>query len=168
MYALCTGDEGGIDFFGRLEVRPASAQIPPGILYTTILPKELLLLGQAKRYPKDKKFGRPDIQNFKGQVSDCLDKYAGNARPPSHRVPDSYYHAREPHLGIFVTTASFAETAIESSEASGIVLVAGVQIAQFLAFHRVGIVQHRDGFVFDEQAFSAWLNEQRRLCVTRA
>ena len=168
MHALCTGDEGGIDFFGRLEVRPASAQIPPGILHTTILPKELLVLGQAKRYPKDIKVGRPDIQKFKGQVSDCLDKYVGNARPPSHRVPDTYYHAREPHLGIFVTTGSFAETAMESTGASGIVLVSGIQLAQFLAFHRIGIVQRGDGLVFDEQEFLAWLNGQRRLCVTRA
>ena len=161
MKALCTGDEGGIDFYGRLEIRQPSSLIPAGIIYTTLLPKELLVLGQAKLYQRHARVGRPDIQQFKGQIHDCLKQYEGNERPPAHRVPESYYRRDEPCLGVFVTTGSFAETATECVEASGIVLVPGVQLSQFLAFHRVGIVEDEGGFRFDQNEFSLWLASQR-------
>lgn len=160
MHALCTGDEGGVDCYGRLEIRPRSHLVPEGIIHTTILPKELLVLGQAKRYGRDYPIGRPEIQKFKAQIADCLDKYEGNARPPSHRVPESYYHRREPHLGVFITTATFTETARECIEASGIVLVTGIQLAQFLAFHGVGIVQSDRQYQFSVAKFTEWLNLQ--------
>jgi hypothetical protein len=160
--ALCTGDEGGIDFYGRLQVREPSVLIPAGIIHTTLLPKDLLLLGQAKLYQPHVRVGRPDIQQFKGQVYDCLKKYEGNQRPPSHRVPESYYRRDEPHLAVFVTTASFAETAIECVEASGIVLIEGLRLAQFLAFHSVGLVEDERGFCFDQDKLFLWLDTQRR------
>jgi len=59
---------------------------------------------------------------------------------------ESYYLRDEPFLGVFVTTASFAETASECVEASGIVLVPGTHLAQFLAFHRVGIVEDEGSY----------------------
>src|SRR6266700_233182 len=62
MKSLCTGDEGGIDFYGRIEMRQPSDRIPKGVIYTTILQKKLLILGQAKRYSLDRKIGREDIQ----------------------------------------------------------------------------------------------------------
>lgn len=161
MKALCTGDEGGIDFYGRLEIRPPSSSIPAGLMHTTILPKEMLVLGQAKRNHPDVRIGRPAIQQFKGQIQDCLKKYEGNQSPPSHRVPDSYYFRDELCLGVFVTTASFAETADESVGASGIVLVTGTRLSQFLAFRRVGIVEEEGNFRFDEKEFSVWLTSQR-------
>lgn len=161
MKALCTGDEGGIDFYGRLEIRPPSSNIPAGLMHTTVLPKELLVLGQAKRNHPDVRIGRPAIQQFKGQIQDCLKQYEGNQFPPSHRVPESYYLRDEPFLGVFVTTASFAETADESVGASGIVLVPGARLSQFLAFHRVGIVEDAASYRFDESAFFNWLASQR-------
>jgi hypothetical protein len=161
MKALCTRDEGGIDFYGRLEIRPPSSSIPAGLVHTTVLPKELLVLGQAKHNQPDVRIGRPDIQQFKGQIHDCLKKYEGNQRPPSQRVPESYYFRDEPFLGVFVTTASFAETASECVEASGIVLVPGTRLSQFLAFHRVGIVVDGGSCRFDENEFSLWLASQR-------
>jgi hypothetical protein len=106
MTALCTGDEGGIDFYGRIEVRQPSERIPKGVIHTTILPRKLLVLGQAKCYSLDTRIGRDEIQKFYGQVFDCLKQYEGNARPPSHRVPASYYQRGELALGVFVTTAS--------------------------------------------------------------
>ncbi len=162
MKALCTGDEGGIDFYGRLPIRQPSATIPQGLIHTTLLPKEVLVLGQAKLYQRQVRVGRPDIQLFKGQVQDCMQQYAGNQRPPSHRVPESYYNRDEPCLGVFVTTASFAETATACVEASGIVLIPGVKLSQFLAFHHVGIVQDDKGFRFDQNDFAVWLSAQRR------
>jgi restriction endonuclease len=162
MKALCTGDEGGIDFYGRLPIRQPSALIPKGLIHTTLLPKELLVLGQAKRYQRNARVGRPDIQQFKGQLQDCMKQYEGNERPPTHRVPESYYKRDEPFLGVFVTTASFAETATTCVEASGIVLIPGVPLSQFLAFHHVGIVQDEKGFRFDQNEFDRWLATQRR------
>lgn len=161
MKALCTGDEGGIDFYGRLEIRQSSSRIPAGILYTTLLPKELLVLGQAKCFQRHTRVGRPEIQQFKGQLRDCLEKYEGNNRPPAHRVPGSFYQSNELCLGVFVTTASFAETARACVEASGIVLVDGVQLSQFLAHHHVGIVEDEGGVRFDQNEFSNWLAIQR-------
>lgn len=163
MRALCTGDEGGIDFYGRIPVREASRRIPEGMMFTTLLPKSLLVLGQSKRFERHTRIGRPAIQQFKGQLFDCVNKYDGNRSPPTHRVPDSYYFRNEPCLGVFVTTASFAETAKECVEASGIVLVPGVQFSQFLAFHRIGIVNNGDFFQFDQGEFTAWISEQRRM-----
>ena len=90
MKALCTGDEGGIDLYGRLELRQPSSRIPAGIIYTTLLPKELLVLGQAKLYQRHARIGRPEIQKFKGQIHDCLKKYEGNERIlpfPPHAAP---------------------------------------------------------------------------------
>jgi hypothetical protein len=162
MKALCTGDEGGIDFYGRLAIRQPSVLIPKGIIHTTLLPKELLVLGQAKLYQRHVRVGRPDIQQFKGQVQDCMKQYEGNQRPPTHRVPESYYRRDEPFLGVFVTTASFAETATACVEASGIVLIPGVPLSQFLAFHHVGIVRDEKGFRFDQNEFDLWLGIQRR------
>lgn len=167
MHALCTGDEGGIDCYGRLEIRPRSQLVPDRIIHTTILPKELLVLVQAKRYRQDTVIGRPEIQKFKAQIADCLDKYEGNDRPPSHRVPESYYHRREPHMGVFVTTATFAETARECVEASGIVLVTGIQLAQFLAFHRVGRAQSGGKYLFSDAKFVEWLNLQAKMVAIR-
>lgn len=165
MKALCTGDEGGIDFFGRLMVRPPSDQIAPGLLYTTILPKQLLILGQAKRFSKDFRVGRPDIQKFKGQIADCMEKYAGNTRPPSHRVPPDYYQVREPHLGVFITTSQFAETAGTCVEASGVVLVAGFELAHHLVRHRVGVDTIGDGVRFSKDKLAQWLEDRRRQLV---
>ena len=49
----------------------------------------------------------------------------------------------------------------ESVGASGIVLVTGTRLSQFLAFRRVGIVEEEDNFRFDEKEFSVWLTSQR-------
>lgn len=160
--ALCTGDEGGIDFYGRLPVRGPDDAVPSGLVYTTLLPKALLVLGQAKRYPCDAKIGRPAIQLFKGQIDDCVKKYEGNQQPPSHRVPESFYDRGEPCLGVFVTTASFAETAESATAASGVHLVDGLRLAQFLVYHRVGVELGATGDRFSREAFSAWLSEKRQ------
>ena len=167
MRALCTGDEGGIDFYGRLMVRPPSNRIAAGIVYSTILPKAVLILGQAKRYSRDQRIGRPEIQKFKGQIDDCLEKYAGNPVPPSHRVPDSYYERGEPYLGVFVSTASFAATAEGSVCASGVSLVGGTQLAQFLVQNRVGISCDGETYQFEPKEFEAWLEDRRLGLVSR-
>ena len=163
MTALCTGDEGGIDFYGRIEVRQPSERIPKGVIYTTLLPRKLLILGQAKCYGLDARIGREAIQQFHGQVLDCLKQYEGNARPPGHRVPASYYQRGELVLGVFVTTASFTDTASASAAGLGYVLIPGQKLAQFLCFKHVGIIARGAKYVFDPQVFRAWLSNQARV-----
>jgi hypothetical protein len=163
MTALCTGDEGGIDFYGRIEIRQPSGRVPKGVIHTTILPRKLLILGQAKCYGLDTRIGRDVIQQFHGQLSDCLTKYEGNARPPSHRVPASYYNRGEAALGVFVTTASFTETAAAAAEGFGYVLISGLKLAQFLCFKRVGIVDDGRKYEFHPQLFHSWLSNQARV-----
>jgi len=160
-HALCTGDEGGIDFYGRLPVRGPDTAVSSGLVYTTILPKALLVLGQAKCLACDARIGRPEIQKFKGQIDDCIKKYEGNKRPPSHRVPESFYDRGEPCLGLFVTTASFAETAEGATASSGVHLVDGTRLAQFLVYHRVGVELEVTDARFSHEAFSVWLNDKR-------
>lgn len=161
MKALCTGDEGGIDFYGRIEVRRPSESIPKGVIYTTILPRKLLILGQAKCYNLDARIGREAIQQFHGQVLDCLKKYEGNTRPPSHRVRASYYQRGELTLGVFITTASFTDTAVASAEGLGYVLIPGHKLAQFLCFKQVGIIEYGGKYLFDPQVFQSWLSKAR-------
>ena len=47
-FATEAGDEGGIDIYGRLPIRPASATVPSSILATSILERDLLFFGQSK------------------------------------------------------------------------------------------------------------------------
>jgi hypothetical protein len=163
MKALCTGDEGGIDFYGRIEVRQSSEGIPKGVIHTTILPRKLLILGQAKRYGLDTKVGREVIQQFHGQVVDCLKQYEGNTRPPSHRVPSSYYHRGELALGVFITTGSFTDAAVASAAGLGYEIIHGQKLAQFLCFKRVGIIEQGGNYVFDPQVFRAWLTNESQV-----
>jgi hypothetical protein len=167
MTALCTGDEGGIDFYGRIEIRQPCERVPKGVIHTTILPRKLLILGQAKCYGLDTRIGRDDIQQFHGQILDCLTKYEGNARPPTHRVPASCYSRGEAALGVFVTTASFTGTAAAAAEGFGYVLIPGLNLAQFLCFKQVGLVDHGGKYEFDPQLFRSWLSNQARV-VTAA
>jgi len=163
MTALCTGDEGGIDFYGRIEVRQPSERVPKGVIHTTILPRKLLVLGQAKCYSLETRIGRDDIQKFHGQVLDCLKQYEGNTRPPSHRVPASYYQRGELALGVFVTTASFTDTALASAEGFGYVLIPGPKLAQFLCFKQVGIISPGGKYAFDPDVFRSWISHQARV-----
>lgn len=155
------GDEGGIDFYGRLMLRRPSNEVETGLMHTTILPRRLLVLGQAKRYKKDVRIGRPEIQQISAQFKDCIEKYEGNPRPPSHRVPESYYHRGEPWLGVCITTASFADTSEGAVSASGIVLVGGCQLSQFLAFHRIGLKGLNEQWSFSADKFEAWIKDQK-------
>jgi hypothetical protein len=161
--ATCSGDDGGIDLYGRLPLRPSDLTVPPGLLQTTLLPKEILVLGQCKRFDPDSRIGRSELQKFLGAVRDCLNQYDGNARPPSRRVPREFYRRGELCIPVFLTTAEYAETSAGEADANDLVLVAGRAMAEFLVGHRVGISQNAAGEpIFEQPAFDAWLAEARR------
>jgi hypothetical protein len=160
--ATCSGDDGGIDLYGRLPLRPADANIQQGILQTTVLPKELLLLGQCKRFDQAAHIGRPEIQKFVGAVHDCLNFYEGNPSPPSRRVPVDFYQRSEICIPVFVTTAEYAETAIGEARGNNVVLINGRELAQFLVAHQVGTIEHDGQPTFDLNRFNSWLEDARR------
>ncbi len=164
MLATCSGDDGGIDIYGRLPLRAPDANLPPGVLETTLLPHELLVLGQCKRFHRDARIGRPELQKFLGAVSDCLKQYEGNVRPPTRRVPDSFYRREEPCIKVFLTTAEYADTSFGEAQANDVVLVAGQKLAQFLIARRTGIRQDQDTGhpTFEPSAFQSWLAGARK------
>lgn len=161
VFATCSGDDGGIDLYGRLPLRPPDPAVRPGLLQTSLLPQEILVLGQCKRYAQGARIGRSELQKFHAAVEDCLKKYEGNARPPSHRVPDKFYRRGEICIRVFITTAEYTDTAEGEAESNDIFLVYGRQLAEFLVMHQVGLDKDSDSgyFVFNEEAFSNWLQE---------
>lgn len=138
-FAQCTNDDGGIDVYGRLPIRLSDPKIRSGFLRSTILEKSILFLGQCKCQTSDVEPG--DINDFHGAADDCLRKYEGNPRPPSHRVPDSYYKNREMCIRIFFTTGNYTQKATSKAESLDITPVSGRQIAEFLIYHATGLVQ---------------------------
>jgi hypothetical protein len=164
MTATCSGDDGGIDIYGRLPLRAPDENLPPGVLETTLLPHELLVLGQCKRFHRDARIGRPELQKFLGAVSDCLKQYEGNVRPPTRRVPESYYRREEPCIKVFLTTADYADTSLGEAQANDVVLVAGQKLAQFLIARRTGIESDQSTGLpaFKPAVFQAWLAEVRK------
>jgi restriction endonuclease Mrr len=60
-----------------------------------------------------------------------------------------------------MTTGSFTETATQEISASGIVLVSGLQLSQFLAVNRVGVAERNGAPHFDTSDFAEWIEIQR-------
>jgi hypothetical protein len=166
-FALRTIDEGGIDFYGRIPLRNQSGNIPETLLRTPLLKHNLFLLGQAKQYNLDSSVGRPEIQKFGGQVKECLSQYAGNTDPPRKRVPAEYYIPNEPCLPIFITSASFSDRVPGTAIANGILTIDGLELAEFLLAHRIGVVLEAGKYSFSAELFRTWVKEQIPLCTHR-
>ena len=164
MVATCSGDDGGIDLYGRLPLRPPDSAVRPGLLQTTILATEILVLGQCKRYNRSARVGRPEIQQFLGSVRSCLRQYADNPRPPSRRVPPDFYRRDEVCIPVFMTTAQYADTSTGEAQSNDVILIEGSGLSQFLTAQRVGILDDVSSGqpIFDGGAFDAWLAEVRQ------
>ena len=124
-FAQCASDDGGIDVYGRLPIRLNDPKIRNGLLRSAIFEKPVLVLGQCKCQINE--VGPGEINTFHGASEDCLRKYEGNDRPPSHRVPASYYRRQEMCIRVFFTTADYTEKAKSKSEALDITLVVKCQ-----------------------------------------
>jgi hypothetical protein len=161
MIATCSGDDGGIDVYGRLPLRAADTKISQGVLETTLLPQRLLVLGQCKRFHPDARIGRPELQKFLGAVVDCLNQYDGNDRPPSHRVPHDYYRRGEACIKVFLTTAEYTDTSVGEANANDLVLVTGRRLAEFLTARRAGVREDAQTGqpYFERAALDAWLRD---------
>lgn len=155
-FAGCASDDGGIDVYGRLPLRLTDERINAGILHTAILRRSLFFLGQCKCINTTSALGPEDIRQFYGAVEDCRAKYEHNAKPPSHRVPESYYQRGEVSISVFFTTGTFTSKAQAAAEADGVILITGRQIAQFLILHRVAVVAHGETLAVDAAALDKW------------
>lgn len=138
-HAICSVDDGGIDIYGRLPLRIPEAGISQNLIETCLLNKRYLFLGQCKCYSRATLIGRPDLDSFHGAAGHCLSQYDGNPRPPSHRVPSTFYRKNEPCIRLFFTTADFAGTAVGAAISMDIILINGKQIAEFLVYHNIGL-----------------------------
>jgi hypothetical protein len=151
-----SGDEGGIDFYGRIPIRPASPLVERSVLATSILERNLLFLGQSKCVGSSVEIQRSVITQFNSDVEYCRQKYEGVSRKPSNRVPEAYYRTGETCLKIFITTGKFAPGAVNFASASDMATVNGRQLAEFLIFHGVGIRVDEDSAVVDPDLIANW------------
>lgn len=159
------GDEGGIDFYGRIAIRPSQSGIAPTALSTSLIERQLLFVGQSKCVGPGASVDRATISQFNGDVTALLGKYEGNPRPPSHRVPESYYRSSETCLKVFITTGDFASGARTFGDASDVQLVNGSMLVQFLLYHGIGVVEVDGTRSIEPAAIDAWardLDEQFR------
>lgn len=151
--ANCGGDEGGIDVYGRIPIRPGAAQGP---LTSTFLEKKLLFLGQCKCLSLDAAVGPDDVRDLHGAVELCLRKYQGAKKLPSHRVPESYYLFTETCLKVLFTTAEVSAKAREIGTTLDIHFVTGLQLAEFLANRSVGLGQRSGSWIVDKDSLANW------------
>ena len=159
-YALCSGDEGGIDLFGRIPIGRKLIGVTPGILETNLFRANILFLGQCKRYTPRSKVGPRDIRDFMDGVTDCLKKYEGNPRPPSHRVPCSYYRKGELCIPIFLTTADYSDKSAGKAESSSLIIINGRQISEFICSKKIGFILEDDRCRFDKNLLYSWIQQK--------
>lgn len=159
-YALCSRDEGGIDLFGRIPIGHELPGVVSGIVETNLLRGNILFLGQCKRYNPVSEVGPGEIRDFIGAVNDCLRQYEGNLKPPSHRVPKSYYGRGEPCIPIFMTTADYSEKSKTLAQSNQIKLINGKHISEFICSRKVGFVLEGDSYQFDKNLFYSWLQQK--------
>ncbi len=156
-FAICSGDDGGIDTYGRLPIRLSDPNVRNGLLRTAILEKEILFLGQCKCQTPSINPG--DIDGFQGATDACLKKYEGNLHPPSHRVPETYYRRQEMCIKVFFTTSDYSTRALSKADSLDITYIDGKQIAEFLIYHGIGLASGIDGMIVNHADLLAWANQ---------
>lgn len=154
-HATCSADDGGIDVYGRLPLRNPDATLSQNLIGTCLLNKRYLFLGQCKCYSLATRIGRPELDSFHGATEHCLSQYEGNHRPPSHRIPSTFYLKNESCIRLFFTTADYSDTAIGAANAMDIILINGKQIADFLIYHNIGLSGSSE-ITLDQEQLIEW------------
>lgn len=152
--AMCTGDEGGIDVYGRVPLRLSDPLVAHNLIPRALVDRKLLFLGQCKCIRPDRDLDPSVIRDFKAAVSDCLNKYEHNRRPPSHRVPSEYYKRQETCLKFIFTTGQVSDKAAAAAEADDIAFLNGRSIAALLIANGIGSDVDNN---FDSAGFSRWV-----------
>jgi hypothetical protein len=133
-FVTSRADEGGIDFYGRIPILLGDASIPSTLVRTSLEVRNILFLGQSKRFASNTRIGRPELQKFVGQIRDCLAQYAGMTVPPHHHVPFTYYAEGEPAIGFYLTSAGFSADARDYAQSRNVVLADGQLLAELLLY----------------------------------
>jgi restriction endonuclease Mrr len=130
------GDDGGIDIidiYGRIPILVGDPELPEGLVRSTLSVRDILFLGQCKRYGTNARIDRGELQKFAGQARDCLTKYKGLLkRKPTHSLPDPYYNEDELCLTLFMASCSFTEGAIAYADSVNMVLADGRLLAELM------------------------------------
>lgn len=113
--------EGGIDFYGLLQMRKFSQ----GILLSGL---EIRIIGQARHHSADEKVGEPEVKLFAKQYSDFK-----NGRGRGRKaVPDWFKNSKSPIVPMFITNTEFTGDAYKAAEEEGIIPKDGDQISEDL------------------------------------
>jgi restriction endonuclease Mrr len=127
------GDDGGIDIYGRIPILVGDPELPEGLVRSTLSVRDILFLGQCKRYGTDARIDRGELQKFAGQARDCLTKYRGLLkRKPTHSLPDAYYNEEELCLTLFLASCGFTEGAVAYADSVNMVLADGRLLAELM------------------------------------
>lgn len=139
-------DDGGIDFYGRLELK---GRLDNGSPYGGLDSRVgLWLVGQAKHYP-DRPIQTAHIRELVGSVE--LARTGGAI----HMWQGLHLRPFDATIQLLFTTGTFSSGALLLLDKTGIVAMSGLQLATFLADAGVGIDQ--TAFTFAEEAFRAAL-----------
>lgn len=154
IYVTQRSKEGGIDFYGTLEL--TSQQFLP--LFSRVMNgPRIKIIGQAKNW--ENKIGEEEINKF---VKEYRDFISGKHRLIK-KLPKSFLREDAPYHPIFITTSSFTKDAIKSANRDRIIIKDGEQITEELIM--LSIYQDILGWfskdehnkiVFNEKEFIAW------------
>lgn len=134
------GNDGGIDFYGRLELEGRLDNVSP---YGSIDRRVgVWLIGQAKNYPI-RKIQTAHVRELVGSVE--LARTGGAI----HKWPGLSIRPFDAVTQLFFTTGDFTTGATRLFENSGLVAMNGEQLATFLADANIGI--EGDGLVFSSK-----------------
>lgn len=124
-------NDGGIDFYGRLELKGRlDSHLPYGGIDDRV---GLWLMGQAKRYNPANSVQTADIRELVGSVE--LARTGGAI----HDWEGLHLRPFDAVIQLFFTTGRFSAGSIRLLEKSGIIHMDGTQLATFLADCRIGI-----------------------------
>jgi hypothetical protein len=138
----------GVDFYGRVHfgdiVKPALLDAGAEKHFY------VWLVGQSKHYPESR-VSTHEIRELVGSVQLARAKvFAGTTDP----LEDLAAKVCDPVFYLFFTSGRFTRDSKDILSRSGVLSFNGLQIAQFLADHGVGL----SGGAFDPRAFDAWLS----------
>jgi hypothetical protein len=141
-----TADQ-GIDFFGR--VRFGDILKPPLLHSGPEKNFHVWLVGQSKHYPESR-VSTQEVRELVGSVELARAKvFAGRADP----LTELRARFCDPVFYLFFTSGRFTRDSKDVLSRSGVLSFNGLQIAQFLADHGVGM----GGNGFDSDRFEVWL-----------
>lgn len=138
----------GIDFFGRVAI---GRMLKPQLLDMGAEKHMYVwLIGQSKHYPSTK-VSTAEIRELVGSVELARSKiFAGSSDP----LTELTMRICDPTFYMFFTSGTFTRDSKQLMTRAGVLAFEGLQLAQFLADHGIGI----ENGSFEEHVFLQWVN----------